>query len=92
MSERVGPPAPHVLETQIGDGVGLFAPGAEEAVVLNGTASEIWRLCDGESTAEGIVEVLAAAYRMDPDAIRQQVLDAIKEFQERGFFATEGET
>lgn len=91
MPDRVGPRGPHVVETQIGDDVGLFAPGAEEALVLNATAGDIWRLCDGENTAEEIVDILAGAYGVEADVIRDQVLETIREFEARGLFSSGGE-
>ena len=46
-------------------------------IVLNPTASDVWRLADGEMTLRQIVDALAAAYQADPDAIRADVEELI---------------
>ena len=86
---RIGPPSPQILETEIGDEISLYDPVTENVVVLNQTASDIWRLSDGESDADGIVNLLAAAYGVEANRIRQEVEDTITKFREQGLLQAE---
>ena len=86
---RIGPPSPQILETEIGDEISLYDPATENVVVLNQTASDIWRLSDGESDLDGIVKLLAAAYGVDADQIRPEVEETIARFREQGLFQAE---
>ena len=79
----VGPRHHDIVETEIDDDISLFDPRSQEVYVLNGTASDVWRLCDGDHTADEIVALLAAAYATDADAIRDEVAGAIAEFRQR---------
>ena len=72
-SLTVGPPASHIIETEIDDDVSLYDARAERVVVLNTTASDIWRLADGEHTVDQIVDLLADAYSTSADFIRPDV-------------------
>ena len=85
----VGPRRDDVVETEIDDDISLFDPRSQEVYVLNGTASDVWRLCDGDHTADEIVALLAAAYATDADVIRDEVAATIAEFAERGLLAPE---
>jgi hypothetical protein len=86
---RIGPPSPQILETEIGDEISLYDPATENVVVLNQTASDIWRLSDGDSDVEGIVTLLAAAYGLEANQIRQEVEDTITKFREQGLLQAE---
>ena len=86
---RVGPPASHILETEIGDEISLYDPHTEQVMVLNQTASDVWRLSDGECDLEDIVRLLAAAYRVESDQIRNEIEHTIRSFQEQGLLETE---
>ena len=84
-SPRVGPPPPHIIETEIDDEVSLYNPHDGSVLVLNLTASDVWRLCDGEQTLEEIVEMISRAYRVKADSIREDVAAAVSEFVQAGF-------
>ena len=49
---KIGPPLAHILETEIDEEVSLYDTQTEQVVVLNKTASDVWRLSDGESDVE----------------------------------------
>jgi hypothetical protein len=68
--------------------ISLYHPGTGRAVVLNGTASDVWRLLDGRHTVEQVVDVLAGAYRTEPAAIRPDVERVIAELAGHGFLAS----
>ncbi len=85
MTDVVGPPAEHVLETEVAGDISLYDAQTEKVLVLNGTASDIWRLCDGEQTVDQIVSLLAQAYGVSEDSIRPQVLETIETLVSEGF-------
>lgn len=82
---RVGPPPPHVMETEVDGDVSLYDARREFVLVLNRTASDIWLLCDGELTASEIAETLARAYRTEPASIQSDVEGTLDQFLEEGF-------
>ena len=84
----IGPPRDHIIETEIKGDISLFDAERDEVVVLNGTASDIWRLCDGEQTLDQIVELLARAYEREPEDIRTDVVATIDELTAAGFLPT----
>ncbi|HEU4749507.1 MAG TPA: PqqD family protein [Acidimicrobiia bacterium] len=84
MTNRVGPPRPHVIETEIGDEISLYDPTTERVMVLNTTASDVWRLADGEYTVEELVDLLAQAYQVDPGSIREDVRRAVDRLSSEG--------
>ena len=79
----------HILETEIGDEISLYDPHTEQVIVLNQTASDVWRLSDGESDLEEIVRLLAVAYGVQGDLIRPDIESTIQSFREQGLFETE---
>lgn len=84
---KVGPPAPQILETELGEEISLYDPTTENVVVLNTTASDIWRLSDGESSLDEMVRLLAAAYGVNAEQIRPEVERVIGEFQDQGLLS-----
>ena len=86
---KIGPPLAHLLETEIDDEISLYDPLTEQVVVLNQTASDIWRLSDGQSDLDQITRLLASAYGVAVDEIRVQVEDTVQSFQEHGLLAME---
>jgi hypothetical protein len=53
--------------------------------MLNETASDIWRLADGEHDLDGLVRLLAEAYGVDGAAIRPEVEEAVATLRVEGF-------
>ena len=88
-TRRVGPRRDDVVETEIDDDISLFDPRSQEVHVLNGTASDVWRLCDGDHTVEEIAELLAAAYGTEASLIRDDVARAVATFDERELLSSE---
>lgn len=81
----VGPPPDHIIETEIDGDISLYDPSRAEVLVLNSTASDIWRLSDGHYTLGGLVSALAHAYQTDPSSIRPEVEATIHDLVDRGF-------
>jgi len=82
---RIGPPPVQILETEIDGEISLYNPHSEAVLVLNPTASDVWRLSDGEHTLEEMVRLLAAAYQVRPEDIRRDVEQAVRNIIEEGF-------
>jgi hypothetical protein len=87
--KKIGPPLAHILETEIDDEISLYDPLTEQVVVLNNTASDVWRLSDGEADLGEIARLLAAAYGVEVDQIRAEVEETIRSFQDQGLLTTE---
>lgn len=81
----VGPPPAHIIESEIDGDISLYDPSRAEVLVLNSTASDIWRLSDGRFTMERLISVLANAYQMDSSSIRPEVEATIRDLVDRGF-------
>jgi len=59
---------------QLPDGSGvLIDPATGSTCAINATACEVWRLCDGRRTAEGIADALLERY----EASREEVMASI---------------
>ena len=82
--EQVGPPRPNLLETEVDGDISIYDPGSERVVVLNQTASDVWRLTDGQHTINEIVELLARAYQVDVHSISDDVGQAVEGFGDAG--------
>ena len=82
---RIGPAGAHILETEINGEISLYDPRSESVLVLNHTASDVWRLSDGEHTLEEVVELLGAAYGIKPAEIRSDVEQTVAKLIEEGF-------
>jgi hypothetical protein len=83
----MGPPPPYVIETEVRGDISLYDAQHERVLVLNGTASDVWRLCDGEQTFEQIVSLLARAYGVEGSTIRADVERTIEQLVDEGFLA-----
>ncbi len=81
----IGPPHPRIIETEVKGDLSLYDPRQEKVLVLNGTATDVWLLCDGEHTADRIVELVAVAHGQEAATIRTDVESTIRNFVEEGF-------
>jgi hypothetical protein len=82
---RVGPPPVHIIETEVKGDISLFDAERNQVLVLNTTASDVWRLCDGEHTVDEIVALLASAYQTTSEEVRDDIASTIEQFQSEGF-------
>jgi hypothetical protein len=87
--QLVGPPAAGVSEVEIDGRICLYAPGSEQVVVLNDTASDVWRLADGERTLAELVDLLAASYGVEAASILGDVQAAVEQFRAAALLAQE---
>ncbi len=88
-SGKIGPAAAHILEAEIDGDISLYDPHTEQVTVLNGTASDVWRVCDGEHSLGEIVDLLARAYGVEPRSIHDDVAAAISSFRDARLFSEE---
>lgn len=77
-------PNASIIESEIDGDISLYDPASETVTVLNGTASDVWRLCDGQHTEGEIVELLASAYDVDAETIRDDVSTTLEQFEKSG--------
>lgn len=67
-------------DAKTGDPILLFPEGV---LYLSETAQEILSRCDGTKTMADILLALAADYEVDPDTLRQDVLDCLSDLYQR---------
>lgn len=72
------------MESEVDGRISLFDPQTQEVSMLNDTASDVWRLCDGTSTLDQVIELMAKAYGVEPDAIGDEVKATVKTFHDKG--------
>ncbi len=82
---RVGPPLDEAAETEIDGRISLLNPRTERVLMLNETASDVWRLADGEHSLEEITDLLARTYDVAPDRIRGDVEEVVATLRAEGF-------
>lgn len=73
---------PRVLETEMGTEISLYDPEEERVTVLNTTASDIWRLLDGNTRMGELIDLLARAYGTEPSSIEGDVTAAVEKLAE----------
>jgi|SRR5271166_4999565 len=88
MADVYGKPIDGIEAHELFDEVLLYIPDREMALSLNRSASAIWRLCDGHtSAAEIAVRILATLGMEDPGTLEQlqrDVVAALYEFSRQG--------
>lgn len=87
-ARTVGPPRPTVQALELDGDISLYDSATSQALVLNATASDVWRLLDGEHTVDEIVELLATAYLVSSALIRPDVVRIVGELTAAGLLAS----
>ncbi len=80
----IGPAADGVVAREVGDCFAVLSPDTSQAMVLNATASDVWRLAGGDLTLERIVDLLARAYKVSPETIRVEVERTVASLEDYG--------
>ncbi|NBD36645.1 MAG: PqqD family peptide modification chaperone [Chloroflexi bacterium] len=62
----------------------MFSPEEAQILYCNQTASLIWQLCDGERTAQEIVEMLIAAFPEAEERIWAEAPATLEKFRQHG--------
>jgi hypothetical protein len=73
-----------VIVSELDGDISLYDPVRSNVHVLNSTASDVWRLLDGEHTLDEVVELMARAYEVDASDIRVHVARTVDVFTDRG--------
>jgi hypothetical protein len=81
----VGPAVDDVLEVDVDGCLTLYQRTAPRVLVLNRTATDVWRLGDGTRDETAIVDALARSYGTDAAEIADEVGATIRRFVEEGF-------
>jgi hypothetical protein len=89
-SELLTPAASGLTTVEVDGCVSLFNAATQRAVMLNETATEVWRLVDGTRDAEAIVRSVADQYGLDPATIRADVVGAIDVLRREALLAETG--
>ena len=84
---RVGPPQHGVTEVEVDGRISVFSPLAQQLVALNETASDVWRLCDGDHDLQSIIHLLASSYGVQPSVIAGDVTSTVDELVALGLLA-----
>lgn len=69
---------------ELDDELCLFDPSSAEVLVLNTTASAIWRLLDGARTIEQVCRALADDHDVETAEVRPHVAALIEQLAGRG--------
>ncbi|GEM_PF-4711451 len=77
MTETLRRTEADLTTVEIDGEVSAYNPVTDRVVMLNGTASDVFALCDGTLDVEGIAELLAGAYGADLGEVRAGVGQAV---------------
>lgn len=77
-TDILGPPLRSVRALELDGNISLYDSSTDQALVLNVTASDVWRLLDGQHDFAGILDTLAAKYGAAAVLIRDDVAAAIR--------------
>ena len=69
---------------ELDDNVAVYDDVGQLLILLNSSAASVWALCDGSTTAEAIVEALAAAHPDHADVIGEDVRQTLRKLAELG--------
>lgn len=83
-ARSAGRPSPTVSVMALDDELSLFDARTGTAMTLNRTASDIFHLLDGMSSADDLVAVLARAYGVEPAEINEDVESTLTELAAAG--------
>ena len=81
----VCPPIDAVREVEVDGCLSLYRRDVDRVLVLNETASDVWRLADGTLHDDEIVALLAAAYGLEPGTIDAEVRSTLARLVQEGF-------
>lgn len=76
---------PATLTQPDGENLLLFNPATGALRQSNCSGRFIWSMCDGKHSLEDIVRAMIAAYDVDPDTARMDVLSLIDALEDGGF-------
>lgn len=83
-------PTPGVVEEDLDGEVCLYRSDVDEVLILNETAADVWRLCDGEQSTTRIIGLLAMAYGATPDELAADVRATLDRLHSDGYLVESG--
>ena len=83
----VGPRAAGVVEREVEGCFALLCADGDRVLVLNETASDLWRLIDGDLTLDVIVDLLSHAYGVEPRLIYNDVERTVNLLRDNGLLS-----
>lgn len=86
---RLRPPPDPVREVEVDGCLSLYRRDVDRVLVLNETASDVWRLADGTLDDDRIIELLADAYRLEPHVIADEVRVTLARLVQEGFLTVD---
>ena len=90
VDEEPGSPVVVLLVPRRGDGIGrllnrLFDAPEHRQVVLDELGTQVWRLCDGTTTVDGIVRALMERHRLQRREAEVSLTTYLETLARRGF-------
>ncbi|MCZ7568524.1 MAG: PqqD family protein [Ardenticatenaceae bacterium] len=80
-------PAPQIAHGDFGESLLLANLASDECIALERTAADVWRALIASGTVEGIVELVAPRYDVEPARLRADVEDFVAAMHAAGFLA-----
>lgn len=77
MERGIVRPGESVRALDIDGEITLFHESTQTALVLNTTASDVWRLIDGRRSVDDIVSLLSSSYEADATTVGAGVRSAV---------------
>jgi hypothetical protein len=74
----------HVVGVELDGEAVLYQESARTLHLLNPTATVIWNCVDGESDLDSLADALAAAFSVDLQRVRDDVLEVVRQFGRQG--------
>ena len=71
--------ADSLMEYHLEDELTVYDATSDVVHILNPTAAEVWRLCDGTNAVDEIVSMLAQTYDLNPEDVEADVLEVIEQ-------------
>lgn len=87
-ADRHPRPVADVVAEDLGADICLYR-ATDEVLVLNRTAADVWRLCDGQSSVSEIVATLADAYRTPAATIAPDIDAVLADLIGRGYVSAD---
>ena len=78
-------PQPRIACGRMPDGSAvLYHPGPGKAYAVNGTAADVWEMCDGQRAPAAIVASMSARFAAEPAVIEAGVVAVLAHFRALG--------
>jgi len=75
---------PSMAPVPVDDGLAVYDDVGQVIIMLNSSASAVWRCCDGHASFEQIVADLARCHSVDTDELREDVWRTMRKLASLG--------